>query len=143
MRAPFQVLVFPYRRTEHGDEVLICRRADINVWQGVSGGGEDHESPSQAAIRELKEETGLSGKHWQQLDAMCMLPRVMFKDHQTWQTHPFVIPEYALMVEVTSDPVLSHEHSEYQWCNEAQATALLKFDSNRIAVWEIFQRLNV
>ena len=56
MRAPFQILALPYRM--NGEEPLYCifRRADFDQWQFISGGGEDTESPMEAAIREILEE---------------------------------------------------------------------------------------
>ncbi|MGY4745063.1 NUDIX domain-containing protein [Streptomyces sp. B21-108] len=38
---------------------MLLRREDMNVWQGVAGGGEVDETPQQAAIRETCEELGL------------------------------------------------------------------------------------
>ena len=60
MRAPFQVLIIPYRRTEDGLRFCVFHRADRDIWQFVSGGGEDDETPPEAALRELFEETGIS-----------------------------------------------------------------------------------
>ncbi len=142
MRAPFQVLVFPYRKSVKGYEVLVCRRSDDGCWQGASGGGESEESSLEAAIRELFEETQLTGENWQKLDAMCMLPRVYYKDHELWSHNPYVVPEYSFSLLVNKEPVLSHEHTEYKWCSESEAIELLQYDSNKIAVWETFQRLN-
>ncbi|WP_077653784.1 NUDIX domain-containing protein [Salinivibrio kushneri] len=58
MRAPFQVLVFPYQILNEQPRYLIGKRSDNGVWQVISGGGEDSESFLEAAKRELKEETG-------------------------------------------------------------------------------------
>jgi len=45
-RAPFQVLVYPYRkRNENHREYALLRRADDGTWQGVAGGGEVGEKP--------------------------------------------------------------------------------------------------
>ena len=58
-RAPFQVLIYPYRRIhEDGFEYAVFKRADEGFWQGISGGGEDGESPLEAARREAFEEAG-------------------------------------------------------------------------------------
>jgi dATP pyrophosphohydrolase len=141
MRAPFQVLVLPYRKVTSGFEVLICRRSDDGFWQAPSGGGEDQESPLDAAKRELFEETQLTGLNWKMLDAMCMLPRIYYKDHEHWDRHPYVIPEFAYSVLVKGCPVLSSEHTEFKWCSQSEAIEYLKYDSNKIAVWETFQRL--
>ena len=141
MRAPFQVLVFPYRKLTNDFEVLICRRSDDSFWQGPSGGGEDDENPLESAIRELFEETQLKGMDWKKLDAMCMLPKIYYKGHEYWDKHPYVIPEYAYSVLVSNDPILSSEHKEFRWCSEEEAIECLNYDSNKIAVWELFQRL--
>lgn len=58
-RAPFQVLAFLCRQRGGQDETLLLKRADLCVWQGVAGGGERDAKPSEAAIREICEETGV------------------------------------------------------------------------------------
>jgi len=60
-RAPFQVLVFPYRRRSESEfEYALLKRWDSGYWQAVAGGGEDNESILDAAKRETHEETGIS-----------------------------------------------------------------------------------
>ena len=105
------------------------------------GGGEDAETSLEAAKRELFEETALVGVNWLQLDSMCTLPKTIFNDHMYWPKHLHVVPEYAFSVEVQGDPLLSSEHSEYRWCDAIQAQKLLKYDFNRIALWELCERL--
>ena len=61
-RAPLQVLVFPYRFAEGGAlQFALFRRSDGagDVWQAVSGGAEDDETPEAAARREMNEEAGI------------------------------------------------------------------------------------
>ncbi len=53
MRAPFQVLVIPFRRTPGGTQFAVLRRSDTGWWQFVSGGGEDQETPAQLKTRLL------------------------------------------------------------------------------------------
>ncbi len=81
------------------------------------------------------------GVNWLQLDSMCTLPKTIFNDHMYWPKHLHVVPEYAFSVEVQGDPLLSSEHSEYRWCDAIQAQKLLKYDFNRIALWELCERL--
>ncbi|MBL4684803.1 MAG: NUDIX domain-containing protein, partial [Nannocystaceae bacterium] len=83
-RAPFQVLVLPYRRAKDGLEVAVFRRADYDVWQFVSGGGEAGESPETAARREVAEEAGVSTTgiittEIIALDAMTTIPGCWFR----------------------------------------------------------------
>lgn len=51
------------------DEVLLLKRKPDahcpDVWSFPGGKAESLEEPLQAAKRELKEETGIDGKHWQ------------------------------------------------------------------------------
>ena len=48
---------------KHGDEVLLCKRSPNeslpNIWSIPGGGIENGESPGQAAIREVHEETNI------------------------------------------------------------------------------------
>ncbi|HGF5102117.1 TPA: NUDIX pyrophosphatase [Vibrio parahaemolyticus] len=141
MRAPFQVLVFPYQMLNDQPRYLIGQRSDNGVWQAISGGGENSESILEAAKRELKEETSLIGYDWQQLDSMCMLPKVYYVGHENWTNHQFVVPEYSFSVRVPAEPQLSNEHTKFLWRSFQEASELLKYDSNRIALWELNQRL--
>lgn len=51
-RAPFQVLILPFRQAADGDwQYGVLRRSD-EYWQGIAGGGEDGEAPLEAAMRE-------------------------------------------------------------------------------------------
>jgi dATP pyrophosphohydrolase len=50
-RAPFQIVVIPFRVVGTQYEYAIFRRADHAVWQWIAGGGEDSESPLAAARR--------------------------------------------------------------------------------------------
>jgi 8-oxo-dGTP pyrophosphatase MutT (NUDIX family) len=53
----FQVLVIPFKKGQDGVKYAIFRRADLQVWQWIAGGGENGETPMNAAKREAWEET--------------------------------------------------------------------------------------
>lgn len=54
------VLIYTQDRQTQGLQVLVMERADkAGFWQSVTGSVEGDETPYQAAIREVKEETGL------------------------------------------------------------------------------------
>ena len=57
MRAPYQVLVFPYTITDHSIEYAIFKRSDYGYWQGLAGAGEEGETPTK---REAFEEAGFT-----------------------------------------------------------------------------------
>ena len=141
MRAPFQVIVFPYRIQEGELQFLIGKRADDGYWQAISSGGEHAESPLEAAQREMHEESGLEGQNWVQLESMCTLPKIYYRDHESWTDVKHVIPEYAFMTQCSGVEIISHEHTELRWVSADEAHLLLKYDSNRNALWEACQRI--
>lgn len=48
--------------TDNKDRVLLCHRRDYDLWNLPGGGVEAGESPWDALVREIKEETGLTAK---------------------------------------------------------------------------------
>jgi dATP pyrophosphohydrolase len=139
-RAPFQILVLPYRRRHDGAlEYALFRRADSGVWQGIAGGGEGLETPAAAATRELLEECGLSSLHpLIELASVGAIPVEHFADRQTWPPTLRTVPEYSFAADVGDQPIqLSHEHSAVQWLQIGPAEATLEWESNRIALREL------
>lgn len=143
MRSPFQVLVIPFRRTTVGVEYAILQRSDAHYWQFVAGGGEDQEAPLQVAKREIKEEIGVAdNSRIISLDSMATVPKDCFAAAASWGDHIFVIPEHCFAIDTSSCVLtLSKEHTELQWVQYEQARQMLKWDSNRNALWELNQRL--
>ena len=141
MRVLFQVLVIPFHRTESTLKFTVLKRSDANYWQFVAGGGEDGETPIKAAQRETEEETGISGDITQ-LDSLSTVPKNCFAAADSWGEDVYVIPEHCFAVHASNvDICLSPEHTEYQWLSYEEAYSLVKWDSNRNALWELNQRL--
>jgi dihydroneopterin triphosphate diphosphatase len=112
------------------------------VWQFIAGGGEGVEEPLSAAKREAREEAAISEGEWMPLDSKASIPRKHFPKAQHWEPSILVIPEHAFAVALnTRDVVLSDEHSEVQWLSSSGAECVLTFDSNRVALWELEERL--
>jgi len=44
---------------DHQRRVLLCHRRDLDIWNLPGGGVESGELPTEAVVREVKEETGL------------------------------------------------------------------------------------
>ena len=144
-RAPFQVLVILYLHTESGIKYCIFeRQSPPSQIQFIAGGGEDNETPLQAATRETREESGIHNAVFQQLTSICYIPTCIFSEEQCqqWGNNLFVIPEYAFGAEVQSDTVtLSDEHIAFKWISYDEARAQLTWDSNKTALYELNCRL--
>lgn len=121
----------------------MLRRADYDLWQFVSGGGELGETPEAAARREGLEEAGIPPTlEYRRLDAMTMIPACWFAAWSSWPVEVLLVPEHAFAVEVDDrELALSSEHREVQWLGYDDAVRRLRFDSNRNALWELRERL--
>jgi dATP pyrophosphohydrolase len=141
-RAPFQVLVVPFRKTTGGHEFSALKRSDMSVWQFVAGGGDEGESVERAACREASEELGFQVQGVIKLQSMATVPVKLFKARSYWPQDLYVVPEYAFAADCTAQDIrLSGEHNEFVWGNADQIMALLNWDSNRTALWELGERL--
>ncbi len=139
MREPYQILSIPYRIVNGIPLFCIIRRADHSYWQFIAGGGENGETPIQAAQRETIEEIGVEPKNIKQLTCVAYVPAEVIAEsrRQHWDKNTYVIPEYSFAFECDSDPILSNEHTEYKWLTYDEARKLLKWDSNKVAMYEI------
>lgn len=143
-RAPFQVLVLPYKIGPKNTlrYAIFSRRDSKNCWQGIAGGGESNEAPRVAAKREALEEAGIdTASRYIVLDSLAMLPVVNVCGFK-WGSKVLVIPEYCYGVKIKDQMIkLSHEHSGFKWVSYGAAMKTLKWDSNRNALWELNYRL--
>jgi dATP pyrophosphohydrolase len=146
MRAPFQVVIFPFRRLDRATEFAVFRRSDLHFWQGLAGGGQEDESPVQAARREAFEEAAVPfdapyfALSWtSSVPVSCI--GAAARAH--WPADLYVIPNHAFGVEVGAEfqPVLSKEHSEFVWCAYDDAYQRLHFESNQVALEELARRI--
>jgi dATP pyrophosphohydrolase len=137
-------LVLPFRNNS-GDsyEYAIFKRSDAGYWQGIAGGGEDNETPSEAAERELFEEAGIKkSTNFIPLQFMAYVPAIEFKDHKYWSSDLFVIPEYYFSLDINDEEIkISKEHSEYKWVDYETAYNMLHWQTNKIGLWEVNERL--
>jgi dATP pyrophosphohydrolase len=142
-RAPFQVLVFPYR-IQPNDVTLyaVFRRADSDHWQGIAGGGEDDESPLDAARREAHEEAEIKkDSQYLPLKSCANIPVEKICGF-LWGDDVNSIPEYCFGVEATNENLkISSEHAEYRWLSYKEADRLLQWGSNKTALRELETRM--
>ncbi len=139
MRAPFQILAIPYKITNNTPLYCIFHRADLRQWQFIAGGGENEETPLEAAKREAFEESGVKSGNWKKLKSLSYLPATVIheKHRKNWDADTYVIPEYTFGFECTENVSLSSEHTEYIWTTYEEAVKKLKWDSNRTALYEL------
>ncbi len=112
--------VYPYRRVVSGIEFLLLRRARDRVyagqWRMVGGKVEEGEAAWQAALRELREETG---QHPVQAWAVPSVNAFYEWQHDRLR----LIPVFA--AELAADPVLDDEHDDFCWLSAAEAVEKL------------------
>ena len=116
-RNPVQVVVFPFRIKNGKVDCLLMRRIPNRggFWQGVSGGVEVGENLSQAAARELKEETGFEA-NVQSINYQFEYP-VKEKFRHIYSPDVAAVQEHFFAADVTDlgDPIVSEEHDAFQW----------------------------
>lgn len=145
-RAKYQVLVIPYRIQDNIIKYAVFHRSDMEIWQFIAGDGEDGETPLQSARREAFEEAGIpTNKNYHPLETRCSISTECFKVHRKiWGEDCLVIPEYAFAVNVETDEmILSDEHTDCQWMDYETAKEKLRYDSNKVALWEVDNKIKM
>lgn len=104
--------VYPYKIEDGKPHFLIFKRSSkkiyANQWRMVGGKVQKGEERWRAALRELKEETGLEPiKFWS-------IPSVnQFYEAKTDTVHS--IPAFAAEIEKNAQIKLDEEHTEFKW----------------------------
>jgi dATP pyrophosphohydrolase len=141
VRLPIQVLVYAVRQDGAAREYLLLHR-DVRrdgFWQGITGGVEDGEALSDAARRELMEETGFVPQRLEQLDFTYTFPLAARWGH-LYAQGVREIREHAFVADVTADamarpPVIDpQEHDAWRWCRLEEAIDLLYWPENAEAL---------
>ena len=118
---------YVYRRTDNGIVYLLMKR-NLNkiyehLWQGVAGKIEEGETSSEAAIRELKEETGLSPLNMFVADHVS-------KFYEVHGDRINLVPVFG--IEVDSEIInLSEEHISYKWVDINEALNTLVWNGQK------------
>ena len=137
MRPPYEVFVFVRRE----DEFLVLRRSERQggYWHCVAGGVEAGETYAEAAVRELREETGLAAD-------LVDLRRPYDYELEEWEARhergaDSIHVECFLAEAPTGwEPKLDWEHDEYRWCRVDEATTLLFWPEPREVLEELAAR---
>ena len=144
-RAAFNVLVLLYKKEMDEIEYCIFKRADMEIWQFIAGGGEDKETPIEAAARETLEEANIKAGKLFPLTSMCFVPANQFSEaaQVSWGSETSEIPVYcfASKVDKECEILISEEHLEYKWCSYEEAQDLLYFDLDKTALYELKEKV--
>lgn len=144
-RAPFQCLILPYIIEDGVVKYGVFKRSDHGFWQFISGGGEDNETPLEAAHRECFEEAEIpKDMNIYIMDSTCSIPAEIFCDEyrSNWGDNCYVVTEYTFALPLEKDIIkISSEHSEYKFAEFDEVMELLKHDSNKTALRELRARI--
>jgi dATP pyrophosphohydrolase len=126
---PDLVECWVFRSGAAGVEILLIRRAAHRIfpglWQCVTGGIEAGERATDAALREVREETSLDGPD---IEAFYDLDQVApFYDEGSDAVVVSAI--FALRVRADAEPRLSHEHDAMRWVPAADVPAAVVWPS--------------
>jgi 8-oxo-dGTP pyrophosphatase MutT (NUDIX family) len=104
---------------EHGDKILILRRSDKvrtmkHKWAGISGYIESNETALERAIKEIKEEVGLSKEDLILAKEAEPLEVKDIEHDILWLVHPYRFKTSNKNIR------LDWEHDQYDWIDPEQ-----------------------
>jgi len=126
----FVVSVYVCKKEDDRGRYLLLKRKSkymYGLWQQVSGKIKKGETGWQAAIREIKEETGLVPESLYSAD-------VVESFYEANQNCVNIIPVFVAFVGGDSKVVLSSEHSEYKWLAAEEAIEHVSFPLQKMAI---------
>ena len=127
------VAVYVVRPDTSGIELLMLQRPEGHrfalAWQTVGGHIEEKrgETAWQAALRELREETGLVVRRWFRIDR----PESFYNPENDTI---YFVPAFVALVAPGSEPTISDEHRSWRWQTPEQAAELVDWAAMRDSI---------
>ena len=129
---------YVFNRKNKEIRFLLLKRAKTKVyehlWQGVAGKIEVGETSWEAAIRELKEETGFEPVRIFVADHVSKF----YEAHGDWVN---LVPVFGIEVD-NEEVILSDEHCEFKWVDFNTAHQTLIWSGQKDGIAAIFNMLN-
>ncbi len=121
-RRAFSVAVYARR----GDRVLVIEHRRLMTWLPIGGELEAGETPLEAAIRELREETGLSASFPTVHGALDGVPPglIGYEEHQAGSKGLHMNFVFVAEVATDAEVVPNEEFGAFRWVNRAELEAL-------------------
>jgi len=137
-----EVAIFVTRTS--ASEVLVVHRSPDQggYWHVIAGGVEPGESVTEAAVRELREETGLVAE----VTAGVVVTEYAYPLTEEPADRRARYDPAVVHVEVTCfrveapddwEPELDWEHDDHRWCEPGEAVALLRWPATAGALREL------
>jgi len=120
------VSLFAIRQTAAGWQVLLMKRTEslAGAWCQIAGKLEEGETAWAAALRELKEETGLTPQTFYSAD-IC---EQFYEPNRNAIT---LAPVFLAIIDAADQVVLNEEHSDHCWVSFDHACELVEFGGQR------------
>ena len=129
---------YVFNRKSKEIRFLLLKRAKTKIyehlWQGVAGKIEAGEAAWEAAIRELKEETGFEPVRIFVADHVSKF----YEAHGDWVN---MVPVFGIEVD-NEEVILSDEHCEFKWVDFNTAHQTLIWSGQKDGIAAVFNMLN-
>ena len=122
VRRAFSVAVYARR----GDQVLVIEHRRLATWLPIGGEIEAGETPLEAAVRELREETGLLGRFRPLAGALDGVPAgyLGYEEHQAGKKGLHMNFVFVAEVDGDAEVVPNDEFAAWRWVDRAELDRL-------------------
>lgn len=114
------------KRTESDDKVLLLKRDTSvlrDVWCYIGGGIEEGEKAWEAALREVKEETGITNFPLYSSNQFDQI-------YSPEENYIYIAPVFVGYVDESQKVKLNYEHSDYKWVSFKEACDTVSIPGN-------------